>query len=111
VEVEVKKVFLNILFLLFLNDANAITVFLQGDLGTKGTMRYCKYSDGKIYTVDATDLCELSIEASSFGGVGTLVGEKESDGLNKVCVYDVMGERRAIRVSSVSICPLSQNFK
>ena len=40
---------------------------------------------------------------------GFLKSEREQ-GLSKICFYDVLGETHTINVSSVSLCPLSQNF-
>ena len=88
------------------------TYHLQADLGVRGLMRYCKYSNGKIYTVNATELCPISIEDSAPGfgrGQGFLQGEYQ-DGMTKVCIYDVLGERRALRLPSTSLCPLNPKF-
>lgn len=88
------------------------TYHLQTDLGVRGLMRHCKYSNGKVYTVNATDVCPISVEDSPprFGqGHGFLKGEYQ-DGMTKVCVYDVLGERRAVRLPSTSLCPLNQQF-
>ena len=93
-------------------DAFAWTHNLEADLGVRGVMRYCKYSNGKVYAVNATDLCQISIEDSAPGfgqGHGFLKGEYQ-DGMTKVCVYDVLGEQKALRISSTSICPLSPEF-
>ena len=98
--------------LLVVSNAEALPIFLSQDLGVKGLMRYCKYSNGKIYTVNATDLCELSIEdgmQSSGQATGFLAREYE-DGMTKVCVYDVLGEKKALRLSSASLCPLNAKF-
>jgi hypothetical protein len=95
-----------------MTNAQAWTHNLVEDLGIRGVMRYCKYSNGKIYTVNATEICQISIEDSAPGfgqGQGFLKGEYQ-DGMTKVCVYDVLGEQRAIRVNSISICPLNPNL-
>lgn len=92
--------------------SSAMTYFLQQDLGVHGLMHYCKYSNGKVYTVNATDLCPMQVEDSPSGlgqGTGFLQGEYQ-DGLTKVCVYDVLGQRRAVRLSSVSLCPQTYQF-
>lgn len=92
--------------------AFAMTYFLQADLGVRGLMRYCKYSNGQTYTVNSTELCSMSIEdaAPGFGrGAGFLQGEYQ-DGMTKVCVYQVLGERRALRLRSVDLCPLNPRF-
>jgi hypothetical protein len=89
----------------------AQTAFLQSDLGVRGLMRYCKYSNGKVYTVNSTDLCQMSVEEGlpTRGAVGFLQGEY-MDGMTKVCVYDVLGQRQALRVGGVELCPLGPRF-
>ena len=90
----------------------AWTYYLQQDLGVQGLVHLCRYSNGKVYSFNATELCPLSIEdsAQSFGqGQGFLQGEYQ-DGMTKVCVYDVLGDRRAIRLPSTSLCPLNSRF-
>ena len=90
----------------------AWTYDLQQDLGVQGLVHLCRYSNGKIYTVNAVDLCPLSIEDSAPGfgqGQGFLQGEYQH-GMTKVCVYDVLGERKAIRLPNTDLCPLSPNF-
>lgn len=95
-----------------LPSADAWTLFLQSDLGVRNNMRYCKYSDGKLYAFDSMTLCPMSIEGSAPGmgkGVGFLKGER-IDGMTKLCVYDVLGEKKAKRLNSYDICPLTVNF-
>ncbi len=90
----------------------AWTYYLQQDLGVQGLVHLCRYSNGKAYTVNATELCPLSIEDSAPGfgqGQGFLQGEYR-DGMTKVCVYDVLGEKRAIRLPSTALCPLNSTF-
>jgi len=92
--------------------ALAWTYYLQGDLGVRGLMRYCKYSNGKIYTVNSIEICPITTEDSAPGfgqGQGFLQGEYQ-DGMTKICMYDVLGERRALRLPSTSLCPLNQRF-
>ena len=92
--------------------ASAFTFFLQQDLGVRGFMHYCKYSNGKIYTVNATDLCAMSIDDAPPGmgqGQGFLQGEFQ-DGMTKVCVYEVLGQRKALRIGAAQLCPLSPRF-
>lgn len=94
------------------SNAHAWPYNLVQDMGVSGVKRLCKYSNGKVYAVNATDLCSLSIEDSAPGfgqGTGHLQGEY-LDGMTKVCVYDVMGERRGLRLNSTSLCPLSPKF-
>lgn len=109
---KINKTSLFIFLFLFSNLAWSYATFLQLDLGVKGNVRYCKYSDGKTYTFDSMSLCKLSIEVSAPGmGVGTgfLKGER-LDGITKVCVYDVLGEKKSIRVGAANLCPLTQKF-
>lgn len=92
---------------------NAMTYFLQQDLGIRGNMRYCKYSNGKIYSVNATDLCEMQIEEGGVptqrGTMGFYLGEYQ-DGMTKVCIYNVLGNKRAVRLNSYEVCPPSAEF-
>jgi hypothetical protein len=107
-----KKILLLSFISLLPPHVSAWTHQLEQDLGVKGVMRYCKYSNGKIYTVNAAEICQISIEDSAPGfgqGTGFLKGEYQ-DGMTKVCVYDVMGEKKALRLSSTSICPLGPQF-
>ncbi len=30
--------------------------------------------------------------------------------MTKVCVYNVMGQKQALRIGSIELCPLSYNF-
>lgn len=96
----------------------ALTAYFQRDLGTENFMRYCQYSNGKVYTVESTDLCPMSVEAgmdygsrsgSSFGMMGMKKGEYV-DGMTKVCIYDVLGEDKAVRVQNFELCPISPRF-
>ena len=90
----------------------AITHFLKSDLGVKGALRHCSYSNGRTLRVNSAETCPPSVEDSATGmghGVGTLQGEHR-DGGNKVCVYQVFGERRGMRVSATQICPLNAKF-
>jgi len=111
--VSIRKIVLLAVFLSTPLPTLAWTLFLQNDLGVKGNMRYCKYSDGKIYSFNSIELCRLSIEGSAPGlgrGVGFL-NREYIDGMTKVCVYDVLGERKAKRVNSTDLCPLTINFE
>lgn len=97
---------------LFSNSAFAWTVTLVQDLGVNGLMRYCKYNNGKVYTVNAVELCQMSIEDSAPGfgqGAGFLQGQYQ-DGMTKVCVYDVLGQKKALRIGATSLCPLNPTF-
>ncbi len=97
--------------------AFAGTYYLQSDLGVRGIYHFCQYNNGKVYSYNATELCPLSISddvnnSASYtapGKVGFKVGEYQ-DGMTKVCVYNVMGQKAAIRIGSVELCPLNYNF-
>jgi hypothetical protein len=100
------------LVFIFATNAHAWTHNLVEDLGVNGLMRYCKYSNGQVYAVNAIEICQISIEDSAPGfgqGQGFFKGEYQ-DGMTKVCVYDVLGEQRAIRINSTAICPLNPKF-
>jgi len=100
------------IILMPLSYAYAWTLYFQQDLGIKNGMRLCKYSDGNVYTFNATSLCELQIEGSAPGfgkGVGFLKGE-QVQGLTKVCFYDVLGEQKALRFQAMTLCPLTTKF-
>lgn len=96
----------------FVTGAQAWTYNLVEDLGVRGLSRYCKYNNGAVYTVNAAEICQITVEDSAPGfgqGQGFLKGEYE-DGMTKVCVYDVLGDQRAIRINGTSICPLNAKF-
>lgn len=91
---------------------SAWTYYLQQDLGVQGLVHLCRYSNGKVYSFNATELCPVSIEDSAQGfgqGQGFLQGEYR-DGMTKVCVYDVLGERKAVRLPNTTLCPLNPTF-
>ncbi len=93
--------------------AAAMTYFLSSDLGVEGFMRYCEFSDGKVYTVNSTELCPMSIEVGGAPTPSGIMGFKKGeyqDGMTKVCVYDVLGSERAVRVDSYELCPISPQF-
>lgn len=91
----------------------AMTYFLQSDLGINGFERHCRYSNGEVYSVNSSELCPMSIEVDGldFGNAvtGFKAGEYD-DGMTKVCVYDVLGSQRAVRVGLVELCPLTYDF-
>jgi hypothetical protein len=92
--------------------ASAFPYFLQEDLGVHGMMHYCRYSNGQIYSFNAYQVCSPSIGDSAPGlgqGMGFLQGQY-MDGITKVCVYNVLGQTRALRISGASLCPLNPNF-
>ena len=106
------KLFTFLVFMLANSNAHAWTYYFVADLGVEDNQRLCKYNNGKVYTINANDLCEVSVEDSAAGigqGVGFLKGAYP-DGITKVCVYDVLGQNKALRIQSVGICPLNQNF-
>ncbi|TDQ56503.1 hypothetical protein EDC45_1908 [Mesocricetibacter intestinalis] len=51
----------------------------------------------------------LSLISSAYAATGFLKGER-TDGMNKICYYDVLGSTYTLNVSSVSLCPLTHNF-
>ena len=93
-----------------------------------GLNKICYYNVlGSAYsiTIAATQLCPLSIEApnpaprpsgvfapappSAGGRMGLLKGEV-SEGMNKICYYDVVGSTATLTLSVTSLCPLNHNF-
>ncbi|WP_295530945.1 hypothetical protein [Novosphingobium sp. Chol11] len=90
-----------------------MTYYLQKDLGVQGNQHFCKYSNGKVYSFNATELCQMSVEDDSITGSGRTTGLKSGeyqDGMTKICVYDVLGVKQALRIGSVELCPLSYQF-
>ena len=81
------------------------------DLGVHGIFHVCRYSDGRVYSFNATQLCPLNLSTGVAppGTVGMKIGSYE-DGMTKVCIYQVPGSREAIRVSAAALCPLSHTF-
>jgi hypothetical protein len=112
-----KTVFLIVaLVLLAPGQASAMTYFLTNDLGVQGIQHYCEYSDGNTYSVNATQLCPMSVSVDGVqlpsGGSGT-TGFKSGeyrDGMTKVCVYNVLGSNRFLRVDGTELCPLTYEF-
>ncbi len=86
-------------------------VYMTQDLGVHGLFHLCRYSDGRVYSFNATQLCPLNFSTPSLpsGVVGMKIGEYQ-DGMTKVCLYDVLGNREAIRISAAALCPLSHTF-
>jgi hypothetical protein len=97
--------------------AYALTYYLSQDLGVQGLQHLCRYSNGKIYSVNAAELCPMQVEDQGLPAnsgyqpvqVGFKTGEY-MDGMTKVCVYNVLGHAEAIRVGGAELCPLSHNF-
>ena len=98
--------------------AFALTYFLTQDLGVRGLQHLCLYSNGKVYAVNATDLCPLQVNdnpatstppATRPGNTGFKIGEYQ-DGLTKVCIYNVLGDKKAVRVDGTELCPQTYNF-
>lgn len=94
-----------------------LTYYLSQDLGVHGLFHVCKYSNGKLYSFNATELCPTQVEdegppAGSYSPpsrTGFKTGEY-MDGMTKVCVYNVLGNTEAIRIGGTELCPLSHNF-
>ena len=80
-----------------------------------GLFHLCQYSDGKVYSFNATQLCPLQISqdgtqtSGTVGPVGFKAGEY-MDGMTKVCVYNVLGNTKAVRVGGTEICPQTYQF-
>lgn len=95
-----------------------MTYFLSADLGVHGLVHVCRYSNGKLYSFNATELCPMQVEDEGQPAIGSYqppaqVGFKTGkylDGMTKVCVYNVLGHTEAIRIGSTELCPLSHNF-
>lgn len=104
--------------LIFASPVYALTYYLTQDLGVQGNVHLCKYSNGKVYSVNSIELCKLQIEDDGpirtqgftpSSQMGFLKGEYQ-DGMTKVCVYEVLGRKEAIRLNSYAICPINYNF-
>lgn len=54
-------------------------------------------------------LCAAFAPTESFAATGFLKGET-SEGLTKVCFYDVLGETHTLNLPSTRLCPLSYQF-
>ena len=66
-------------------------------------------------TIITCMLVTVSISAALFPSAagattGFLKGER-TDGMSKVCYYDVLGERYELNLRAVDICPLSYDFQ
>lgn len=93
-------------------EVRANEVFLSQDLGIHGMQHLCRYSDGKVYAFNATDTCPTSVNLPGFvaGGMTGFLSGQYQDGMTKVCVYNVAGQTRAVRVSGYAVCPQSYQF-
>jgi hypothetical protein len=97
--------------------ASALDYYLQTDLGIHGMYHLCRYTNGQVYSYNATQLCPLSVSDNVNGPsmpnaprkTGFKTGEY-MDGMTKVCVYNVLGQTAAIRIGAVALCPLSHEF-
>jgi hypothetical protein len=92
--------------------ALAATHALEADYGVRGILHYCKYANGKIYTVDASEPCPASVQDRPAGngkGIGNLKGESH-DGNAKFCLYNVNGVERHVRMDATANCPLNYEF-
>jgi len=96
----------------------SLSYFLAQDLGVHGQFHLCKYSNGKVYSVNAIDLCPLQVQDEGPPAVGSYqppsqLGFKTGeylDGMTKVCVYNVLGHTEGLRIGAVEMCPLSHDF-
>lgn len=91
-----------------------MTYYFQRDLGVEGFQRKCQYSNGKVYAVNSSKMCPLSIQEEGYlpqntKTTGFKAGEY-NDGLTKICVYNVLGSQRAIRLNTTELCPLTYEF-
>lgn len=80
----------------------------------QGMNTVCAYSDGEQYMMDGLAMCPVSDQEAqpqgfSQHGMGMSAGEYQ-DNNSKVCVYEVFGERKFLRLDSTSLCPLSYQF-
>ncbi len=99
------------------SEAFSMSYYLQQDLGVRdGIYRLCKYTNGRVYSFNAVELCPLSIDDDVSGPAPTIskrmgfkTGE-QIDGLTKVCFYDVLGSEAAIRIGVAELCPLTHEF-
>lgn len=95
------------------SSVNAWTYYLERDAGVEGLVRNCEYTDGSVYTVNAVELCPLTIEDSGPSAQSSAHGVLSSeyqDGMTKVCIYNVMGNEKALRVGAAHLCPLTAEF-
>lgn len=109
---QVKSLFLLIIFLIPTSSYGWKYFFVE-DLGIQGNIRRCKYDNGQVYTVNSINLCPMSVEGPA-PNMGTGTGFYRGtylDGMTRVCVYDVLGNQRGIRVNSTDICPLNYEFR
>ena len=102
--------------------ALAISSYLTDDQGVKNGQHYCKYGNGKVYTFSATSLCPLSVkedapqpaeksrEKPQMGGNTGFYKDEYIDDMTKVCVYNVIGQSRSIRIKRIDLCPMQYDF-
>ena len=95
--------------------------FLKRDLGVQQFQRLCLYSNGEVYAFNSNELCPLQIDEDesprgfvkrpkqSFPQTGLKSGEY-IDGNTKVCVYDLIGKPKSVRMNIGAICPLTFEF-
>lgn len=53
----------------------------------------------------------MTLTAPAFAGVTGFLSNEQESGMNKICMYDVLGEIYTLNVSSVSLCPMSHQFE
>jgi hypothetical protein len=95
------------------NETHGWMVALKSDLGVLDGIRRCLYSDGKVYTFSQTELCPtgINIPPPNFDLQQGLFVEEQSNGLTKLCIYDLGGHKGAIRINATTLCPLSHKFE
>lgn len=88
-----------------------MTYYLSQDLGTVGSIHYCRYSDGKVRTVDAYQNCPMQAHEEGYtNGMTGYLRSQYQEGMNTVCVYDVAGNMRMTRLQGTQMCQMSQEF-
>lgn len=91
--------------------ARAQEAYLVQDLGTVGQIHYCRYSDQKTYTTQAYEACPQSVQSAGYGYTQTgYYVNQYVDGATLVCMYNVNGHMRALRVDTDETCPTSYDF-
>lgn len=86
---------------------------LVEDMGASGFQHLCRYSNGKVYAFNATDICPVSVNPPGLDQMGPVTGfhrGEYDDGMTKVCAYDTVSGERFLRVNGTEPCPMSYIF-
>lgn len=117
------KIFLAALFL-FPTPSHAVTGFLKKE-EINGLSKICYYEVfGELRTVNlrSSQLCPVThnfesvprpqtrAQNSASGGKLGFFKSELLQGMNKICYYDVLGQRKALTISSSMICPVTYRF-